>query len=542
MSELEVSGIGNLVAKGSISRNTITINNTVNYVLGQSADYTQWQTDKTNYELLVSLLPEGDARRGTISLQIEELNQKMASYENTVRNLAKMFSETKIDSERGNQARILFESGKIKEAQEILNEQEIKNEYKSLIKSIEEKQEELENEKKKITELSQQLLFKAELTLLDYENSKRLEIAEKYYKDSISMHACYSTLNSYVEFLTDQLRYKDEAAIYEEMLSLKEEIPSVDRVRILHNLAIAYSRLGESERVFDCFSNLISNISYRKDNEPLDTDEILSSILMANTLQTAVLDEIKRAENIDYNLIECLIKFKSIIVQLLPHPDFEKSLLPLSAKTFFNISDVLVEKGVVDKSSHYLTQSIDAVKLYLDDPAYPTIFHPNDLVLSLAAVLKKLAISPEVEKAKTDHFSNEIISLADKYEKLISEKETKQDRREKLFLSISMTYFYLCDVSKEKEYELLKKAFSFNGGIERSSDVTHYFFQVFGRLYSLAFDSEEYEFLYNISKEIEKLFPYMILDEGETNFKEAILNFIAECEKEPSENEMPEVS
>ncbi|HEY1055073.1 MAG TPA: hypothetical protein VGE24_08060, partial [Emticicia sp.] len=117
-----------------------------------------------------------------LSETINKLRDEIELFKQNVLETARILSNIKIDTERLEKAKAAFDKGLIQLANELLNEKDLKEEQNQLLHSVKEKQKELVDLEEKLRNNSNEYLFKAQLTILDFAIENRLDKAKEFFQ------------------------------------------------------------------------------------------------------------------------------------------------------------------------------------------------------------------------------------------------------------------------------------------------------------------------------------------------------------------------
>ena len=247
-----ISGTGNIVVSG-VSDSTISI---AQYI-GKSAEYGQMVEELKTREEFLSYVPDSDiGKRLELSRKVEDQRQKIESFKRDVLSLAETFSKIEINTERLQNAKEFFDSGRFKAAQNLLKTEEpsMAHEQKELLAAREDKTRELEHIAQDLRKLATEYLIFAETTALDYENPHRFEDTCERYEQSVRSSPVKENLLRYAIFLQNHNQFARAGELYSRFLQEFETTLSyADHAAVLNNLAILHintTRLQQAEEEF----------------------------------------------------------------------------------------------------------------------------------------------------------------------------------------------------------------------------------------------------------------------------------------------------
>lgn len=125
---------GHNLATAVVQGNDIAGNLHVNIILGHSADYAALTSQITETEELLSYIPDTKPdKRLEVSQKLEGLRAQEQKFKEDVLRLAETFGKINIDGERLTKAKAHFEAGRFREADAILNAEDMTREQDELI-------------------------------------------------------------------------------------------------------------------------------------------------------------------------------------------------------------------------------------------------------------------------------------------------------------------------------------------------------------------------------------------------------------------------
>ncbi|MEO0639035.1 MAG: tetratricopeptide repeat protein, partial [Bacteroidota bacterium] len=190
-------------------------------------------------EDLAEIPLEKVARRLKKSQKLEILKKRQRDFRQEIIRLAETFTRIEIKGERLKQAKTLFEAGKFKEADTLLNYDDLKGDQERLLHIKEENEEALRIN-------ANEFLVKAQTTAVDYENPNRFEDTCRYYEASIQSEENKDNLFGYAYFLADHNQNKEAQHHYERYLGLFKSSLSQGRLATaLNNLGILHKDRNE---------------------------------------------------------------------------------------------------------------------------------------------------------------------------------------------------------------------------------------------------------------------------------------------------------
>ena len=180
-------------------------------------------------------------------LQIDQQLEQQRSLEQQLKEqvlaLAELFSRIQIDTERLQQAKEYFDRGQIREADAILQTEEMVLEKEQLLDAKARKERELQQVQQDLANKAEEFLIKAWLTIsLQSEKENWFEEAKSYFEHSIQSDTSHKNLLSYTVFLQKHHQYNDAVPYYQQLLSLDQT--KREKVGTLNNLALLYRSTG----------------------------------------------------------------------------------------------------------------------------------------------------------------------------------------------------------------------------------------------------------------------------------------------------------
>lgn len=181
----------------NIDKNYGNISNNYFY----STSYQNILTEIQDNEEALSYIPENEIeKRNKFIQKIEKFRQQKTDFQKEIVQLAEVFTRIELNSERLREAKKYFDSGKLIEASALLNMQDIQSEIITLNITTESTKRKANEANSKRKQLSNELLVKAQITALMFNNSNRINDVEEYFKMSIQLHKFFDNCYNYADF------------------------------------------------------------------------------------------------------------------------------------------------------------------------------------------------------------------------------------------------------------------------------------------------------------------------------------------------------
>ncbi len=179
------------------------------------------------------------------ALRLGELRHVERRFRDDVARLAGVFAVLDVDSERLRRAREHFEAGRIQEADQILNADELQAEQDGLLADRDSVQRESGGADEQLRLNALEFLVKAELAALNFEDSGRIVLARGYFEASLLSAPLYENQAAFARFETDQENYERAGGLLEAALEMAPA--DLARIELRCRLAEIRARLGERE-------------------------------------------------------------------------------------------------------------------------------------------------------------------------------------------------------------------------------------------------------------------------------------------------------
>ena len=220
----------------------------------QSFDYqklTEQIDDKQ--ELMGLLQAAGKTERALkAAAELGELEQQLEQLKENVLRLYELFTKIEINSERLAQAKAYFDQGEFREADAILNAEDMARDLDQLIERDQQLAQEKADVAKNRTQLANEYVIKARLWATFYDRPNRFEQVCKYFEEALRAATTSEIGFEYAVFLQKHNCFNQAKPLYEEALqvyrTLAEENPRTylpDVAMTLNNLAILQKAKNE---------------------------------------------------------------------------------------------------------------------------------------------------------------------------------------------------------------------------------------------------------------------------------------------------------
>ena len=172
---------------------------TQNFIV-QSPDYQALMSGIKDKKRLLRLETD-PLEKLEISGELEQLEAQLEQFKENIFKLSELFSKIEINTKRLRQAKNYFEQGQFREADAILQAEEM---VKDLNK-LEQKDQQLDQQKAEVRasreQIANEFLIKAQLWTTFYEQSNRFEQTCEYFAESLRALKITSNLFAYAYFL-----------------------------------------------------------------------------------------------------------------------------------------------------------------------------------------------------------------------------------------------------------------------------------------------------------------------------------------------------
>ncbi len=208
------------------------------------------QTQKDKLLERIAKYPEDESFKTELTKvndDIKEQKQKIESFKADVVRLYETFTKIEINTDRLRLAKAHFDKGEFREADAILNAEEISNEVSLLKKAIEKTQTELAEMKGNLESKANEFLIKAQLWQTFYAEPDWFEKTCEYYEKALDAYRSHEVVFQYAVFLQKHNQFAKAQFLYQEALQIRRELAKEnprtflpDVAGTLNNLSIFY--------------------------------------------------------------------------------------------------------------------------------------------------------------------------------------------------------------------------------------------------------------------------------------------------------------
>ncbi|MGD1854323.1 MAG: hypothetical protein ACFB2W_08730 [Leptolyngbyaceae cyanobacterium] len=192
----------------------------------QSLDYQTLTRQISGKQELIELLQAAGKtdRALEAGTELEQLEQQLEQFKENVLRLYETFTKIEINSERLAQAKHHFEQGEFREADAILNAEDMAQDLEQLI----ERDQQLDQEKAEVAnsrdQLANEYLIKARLWATFYDRPNRFEQVCEYFEAALQAAKTSEIGFEYAVFLQKHNCFDQAKLLYEEALQLDREL------------------------------------------------------------------------------------------------------------------------------------------------------------------------------------------------------------------------------------------------------------------------------------------------------------------------------
>ena len=181
-----------------------------------------------------------------ISGELQQLEAQLEQFKENIVRLAETFSKIEINTERLRQAKDYFDQGQFREADAILQAEEMVKDLNKLLQ----KDQQLDREKAEVRasreQIANEFLIKAQLWATFYEQSNRFEQTCDYFAESLRALKTTDNLFEYAYFLYEHNQLDQANLFYTETLEICRNLGDLFNVaRTLNNLGILHYSKNE---------------------------------------------------------------------------------------------------------------------------------------------------------------------------------------------------------------------------------------------------------------------------------------------------------
>jgi tetratricopeptide (TPR) repeat protein len=253
----------------------------------QSVDYQNLQKEIDRLKKYLQRIPEDErGERLEVSSDLQKAEERLAQLKQDVAKLYETFNKIEINSERLKQAKAHFDKGEFREADAILQAEEMTGDLDRLI----EKEEKLDREKAEVKrsreQIANEFLIKARLWTTFYDQPDRLEQTCRYFEEALRASRAGAILFEYALFLQNHYKLDRAELLYREALGIGRDLaaknPDAFLPKVadtLNNLAILYSNINQLEIALEEFEEALG--IYR-DLAAKNSDAFLPDVAMTS--------------------------------------------------------------------------------------------------------------------------------------------------------------------------------------------------------------------------------------------------------------------
>jgi tetratricopeptide (TPR) repeat protein len=214
-------------------------------IIVQSTDYQALMGRIEDKRSLLELQNDPLKRLKTAE-ELQQLEAELEQFKENIFRLAESFSKIEINTERLRQAKDYFEQGQFREADAILQAEEM---VKDLNK-LEQRDQQLDQQKAEVRasreQIANEFLIKAQLWATFYEQSNRFEQTCEYFAESLRALKTTDNLFAYAKFLQEHYQLDQANLYYTEVLEIYRNLGGLPNVaKTLNNLANLHSDTNE---------------------------------------------------------------------------------------------------------------------------------------------------------------------------------------------------------------------------------------------------------------------------------------------------------
>ena len=181
-----------------------------------------------------------------ISGELEQLEAQLEQFKENIVRLAETFSKIEINTERLRQAKDYFDQGQFREADAILQAEEMVKDLNKLLQ----KDQQLDQQKAEVRasreQIANEFLIKAQLWATFYDQPNRFEQACEYFSESLRACKTAENLFAYAYFLKEHHQLDEANLFYTEVLQIYTNSGDLINVATtLNNLANLHSAQNE---------------------------------------------------------------------------------------------------------------------------------------------------------------------------------------------------------------------------------------------------------------------------------------------------------
>jgi len=236
-----------------VQGNTVQGSINITQILGHSADYAALTSQITETQEWLADIPDTKPdKRLEVSQKLEGLRAQEQKFKEDVLRLAETFSKINIDGERLTKAKEHFEAGRFREADAILNAEDMTRDQDALLHARDRKERELGDINKNLTKNADEWLVKANINQLQWDDPDWFETTVACFEKSLKAQRTRDNLWKYALFLYKHNQPHKVEQLYLELLELVQADES-DLARTAMNLGLFYytvQKMPEAETMY----------------------------------------------------------------------------------------------------------------------------------------------------------------------------------------------------------------------------------------------------------------------------------------------------
>ncbi len=351
----------------------------INQYLSKSADYQDLIKQEQRIAEFLSYVPEENLqKRLELSRELEEHRKRIEEFKRDVIRLAEMFNAITINTERLKEAKRLFEEGKFREADTVLNVEELQKDQNALLAALDKAEQSAQAFREQLRDNATEYLIKAQTTALRFENPRRFEDACRFFEESIQSSVLVANLYAYAGFLHYHGHYHRSVKVYQRtMLELKSSLDGITLAKVYNDLGNAQAELNDYKAAIASYQQVldICRSTFGSDQENAGLPELGKALYNLGVLHS------------DHNAYElaskALIEAKQIF-ETSEVRDAERNAL---------IAAVLNAQGTLQRRKHNYLSAFDLYISSLDIYSHLAKEERTGYYVQQAAVLNNLAMA-----------------------------------------------------------------------------------------------------------------------------------------------------
>jgi hypothetical protein len=214
-------------------------------IIVQSPDYQALMARIKDKRSLLELQTDPSKKSKTAG-ELEQLEAQLEQFKENIVRLAETFSKIEINTERLRQAKDYFEQGQFREADAILQAEEMVKDLNKLLQ----RDQQLDQQKAEVRanreQIANEFLIKVQLWATFYEQSNRFEQTCEYFAESLRALKTTDNLFAYANFLQEHNQLDQANLFYTEVLEICRNLRDLPNMATtLNNLANLHSDKNE---------------------------------------------------------------------------------------------------------------------------------------------------------------------------------------------------------------------------------------------------------------------------------------------------------